>query len=1093
MVARKTECFLIHFLSGRKHIYDIWPRKILIICMVTSIIGDPIFTSSKQITMKTTFNIKHLIQLNKKFTILCFTFFAFGFYAVGQTNATLNVLQAPCNNNGIIEVQFTNLTPPINVTWYSTSGTINHVVNTTADTLFNWAGGYVYISAYDVNTFQAFASTQGSPPFTYTVNTTGAICPAMGTATAIITGGTAPYTVQWLDVTTNTTVATGNPASLPSGFYGILITDNAGCTFGSYANYDSIYINNISPVAFNINTTIAQCTNGTASAINITGGLSPYSFQWNNGANTQSINGLVQGQYTLTVTDAQGCYSTQYCTIQQNPQITVMSTPTAATCLQNDGSAIAFGSGGSSPYTYQWSNGQTTATATSLISGLYTVLATDANGCIGNGYAYINASTPISVTYSSTPSSCTAPTGTATVNPSGGTSPYTITWYTYPAQTGFTATNLMAGNYSFEVTDANGCVRSGVVTVSPISIITASVNTTPAFCTQSNGSASVMIMSGTPPYSFNWSSGGSSSSINNQPAGGYSCTITDNAGCSINKYAYINSYSPVNIGFNNTSATCIYNNDGGSTAIVNGGTPPYSYSWSNGSTAASASNLATGNYSVFVQDNNGCTAHASTNVFYNTANNSCYCTLTGVVYDDANGNCIQDAGENGIQNIMIHCSNIGYTYTNSNGVYSFIVPSGTYTVSEVIQSFYPLAACQSNNNSTTVTASSGCSTTINFANSVNPIHDISVYNTSYNSLPIPGHTYQQTMVFQNSGTLTETNVQAGYLHDGQLSLNSFSPSLFVQQNTSTPNWNSIINSFPSFSPGGSLSFQVQYTVPTNIPLATSILIKDTAAYDAPISNWLNDYSPWNNVGIYQPYVVGSYDPNYKEVSPRGIGAQGFISTNDSVLTYTIHFQNTGTYWAENVSVIDTLDSNLNIETLNPIYSDHAFTTSVSENGVVKFNFPNIHLADSSNHSALSTGFVMFSIHLKPNLSNGTVIHNQASIYFDFNAPVATNTTVNTIDNTVAVNPISVSSLEASLFPNPATENLNVIMNHCTLNSNISFSITDMYGKKILNETMTTSQTTFSKTISVADLSAGIYFLEMKSGNEISVKKFVVLH
>src|SRR6185295_10827876 len=109
----------------------------------------------------------------------------------------------------------------------------------------------------------------------------------------------------------------------------------------------------------------------------------------------------------------------------QTPAITVSSTITNATCLQNDGQVIAFGSGGMPPYTYAWSNGQHTQTIGGLIAGYYYVTATDSNNCIGTKGVSITSSTPISVTYSTTASSCVSPTGTATLNISGGTTPYT--------------------------------------------------------------------------------------------------------------------------------------------------------------------------------------------------------------------------------------------------------------------------------------------------------------------------------------------------------------------------------------------------------------------------------------------------------------------------------------------------------------------------------------------------------------------------------------------------------------------------------------------------------------------------------------------
>lgn len=1006
-------------------------------------------------------------------------------FVQAQSNATFNVLTAPCNNNGVLEVVFTGMTTPINVTWYTTGATNTYTINTTTDTLFNWSGGYVYVSAYGANGMQGYAYSQGQPPFTYSTTTTPAICPALGSATATVSGGTAPYTFQWYDLQTNATLSTSNPATLPTGGYGLLITDANGCTFGSYANYDSIYVPYQSPVSLVVSGTIASCTNGTAVVNSATGGTSPYTYLWSNGATTSSISGLSMGYYTVTVTDAQGCYAYGAYNVQQSPQITVNTTPTNATCLQNDGSAIAFGSGGTPPYSYQWNNSQNTQTATQLVAGYYMVTATDANGCVGNGYAYISAATPITVTYSSTPSSCTSATGTATVNATGGTFPYNISWSTFPAQTGATATNLSPGNYFFTVTDAVGCVRTGAVTVAPISVVTASTSSGNAYCTSSNGSAQVSVLSGTPPYSYLWSNNATGASISNLSSGYYSCVITDAMNCTITKYVSVQTYSPVSIGFNTTPASCLYNSDGQVSSTVVGGTAPYTYSWSTGGTSSNITTLATGNYSLYVADANGCTDWATVHVPYNTNNNSCYCTITGVVFNDVNGNCIQDAGELGIDNIMMHCSGIGYAYTNANGVYSFMAPTGSYTVSEVVQAFYPLASCQNNAQPVNVTAASNCVTNVDFANTITPIHDVSIYNTMNNVPPIPGHTFNHEVIIANAGTVAENNVLGGYLNDGQLGSATVSPSYF---SNASGNWYNTNAGFPNLSTANAQSVNFSYNVPTNIPLGTSLDFKDSAAYTSPMSNWLTDYTPWNNVDEYQPIVVGSFDPNFKEVSPRGIGTQGYITHSDSVLTYTIHFQNTGTYQAENIYVLDTLDADLNLETLDPIYSNHNFTTTINENGVVRFDFANINLPAATNDPIGSNGFVMFTIHLKPNLANGTTVFNNASIYFDFNAPVITNTTLNTIDDNLAAPLIESSTFDVTLFPNPTSIVMHIQLQDASA-TNTAITVSDITGKVLLNFTTSNKGST---DLNVADFSSGLYLITVVNGNQRCVKKFSVI-
>src|SRR5690606_8354878 len=128
-----------------------------------------------------------------------------------------------------------------------------------------------------------------------------------------------------------------------------------------------------------------------------------------------------------------GCSTTRGANVSQNPQITVNTTVTNASCLLSNGSATAFAAGGTSPYTYLWSNLQTTPLATGL-TGLtsYTVTATDANGCTGQRSVFISRTTPVTATYMATASSCTTANGSATVTAGGGTPPYSIVWNTFP-------------------------------------------------------------------------------------------------------------------------------------------------------------------------------------------------------------------------------------------------------------------------------------------------------------------------------------------------------------------------------------------------------------------------------------------------------------------------------------------------------------------------------------------------------------------------------------------------------------------------------------------------------------------------------------
>ncbi len=152
----------------------------------------------------------------------------------------------------------------------------------------------------------------------------------------------------------------------------------------------------------------------------------------------------------------------------------------------------------------------------------------------------------------------------------------------------------------------------------------------------------------------------------------------------------------------------------------------------------------------------------------------------------------------------------------------------------------------------------------------------------------------------------------------------------------------------------------------------------------------------NNVYALSQIIRGSFDPNYIEVTPAGIGETGDIPLATSRLEYTIHFQNVGTDTARSVSILNAIDENLDISTLQVLGSSHAYDISFIEDGrFLKWEFENINLPDSIANREESNGFVKYTIGLATHVP-GTQCTNQADIYFDFNPPVTTNVTMNTL-------------------------------------------------------------------------------------------------
>jgi len=1040
-------------------------------------------------------------SMKKNSRIIASLFLLLTYFNNKAQTDTVIILHQPCNHDGIVVSQVTGLTPPITYQWYYGTTSYSVTSNNLTDTITNFPGGYISCSATSVAGPGAYSYNFSTNPFTFNANVTNPVCPAtMGSGTVSISGGTAPYTVQWYNTVTSVLVSTGiTTNSLSVGQYGVEITDANNCVYGFHeGDLDSIGVYQLSPLTVSVSTTTANCTNGMANVTSVTGGVPPYTYLWNSGQTSQQITNLISGYYNVTVTDAQGCPGGGGGYVPQGITINDSTVVTPATCIQSNGSAISFGSGGIPPYSYIYSSGQTTQMVTGLVgSSYYQVQVTDANGCIGSGAFFVGTSTPITVSYAVTASSCTASTGSATLTISGGLAPYVTTWDMYPAQTGTVISNLISGVYQFNVTDANSCVQTGSVYIPPVSNLSAYPYSSNSACPNNNGSASISAYSSYPPITYLWNTGATTPSINNLSPGTYSCTISDSLGCQ--HFKTVTVLGTINIGLNTTPATCIFKNDGSINLTPSGGTAPYSYYWSNGQTTQNISNLATNIYTVTVTDVNNCFATDTTYVGYNTTNNSCYCTIMGNVYYDANNNCIKDAGETNVDNMLIKNNNTitafdinNYMYTDMNGNYSFILPTGSYNIQEVIQYMYPPSACQSNSNPLTLTASAGCTYTVNFANLINPIHDVHIYNTSWNAAQ-PGNNYVQQVIVENDGTVPENNIQLGYADDGQLSYTSSSGISLTQPNSAlAPNWYDNTNTVPTLNPGQWASTLITYAVPTNIPLGIVVNFWDSTAYAAPMSNWLNDYTPWNNIKAFNTIVTESFDPNFKEVSPQGVGPLGYVNSTDTVFDYVIHFQNTGTAAANKIVVKDSIDSDFVIESLKPGYSNHNYIAAIDNNNVLTFTFNNINLPTMSSYPYGSIGIIAYSIHAKKNLAQGTQFKNYASIFFDYNAPVITNTTINTINNSAGINEIKSTDNSMSLFPNPTAEGYSLKISLADGTSSGQVKVYSLEGSLVAEDNIALVKGENVFNYSAASLAAGIYVIRVTEGGRQHITKLSVV-
>ncbi len=281
------------------------------------------------------------------------------------------------------------------------------------------------------------------------------------------------------------------------------------------------------------NSSYATCdvsADGTATVI-ATGGVQPYTYLWSTGETFVVASSLLPGDYQVTVTDATGCVASTTVSVMVGPEgIWLMPTSTPATCGSCDGTADPHAMLGAPPYTYQWSDGQTTPIATGLCPGDISVTVTDSQGCSNSTTVFVSSAGNLNVTASSTGTGCTTADGTATANPTGGMAPYTYSWSN--GGTTQTITGLAPGTYTVTVTSAEGCQGIATVVVEGMaSNLSVSTSATGTACGSATGSATANATGGVPPYTYSWSNGATTAMISGLAPGVYTVTVTDSQGC----------------------------------------------------------------------------------------------------------------------------------------------------------------------------------------------------------------------------------------------------------------------------------------------------------------------------------------------------------------------------------------------------------------------------------------------------------------------------------------------------------------------------------------------------------------------------------
>ena len=512
-----------------------------------------------------------------------------------------------------------------------------------------------------------------------TINKTDVACngDATGEATAVPAGGTAGYSYLWSNTQTTPTIS-----GLTAGMYSVTVTDANMCT-----TVASVTINQ--PDALSATASVnsnVSCNGGSDGevTVNVTGGTGGYSFAWSNSGATATISGLSAGTFTVTVTDGNMCTTTASATVTEPSLLVATASSTDIDCNgNNNGTATVNTVGGTPGYSFLWSNMETTPMINGLAPGNYSVTVTDANMCTSVSSTVVNEPPAISISGAVTDETgVDANDGTITLTVTGGTgnpTGFTYSWDLPSNQQNLT--NLMPGNYTVTVTDDNNCSETATFTVNAFDAPMITVdNVTNVSCNGgSDGAINISVSGGVMPYNYNWS-GPSFSSMNEDisglSSGIYTVTVTDGIGTTAVETVTVTEPTAIMITIDQVvGVTCPGDSDGSISISVSGGTPGYTYAWSNSANTQDLTGLAGGNYTLTVTDNNSCTATVGP---INVAEpDPITITVDSTVDPVCNGD------ETGSVNVTVTGGTLGYTYLWTGGAVTQDLSgagAGTYTL-----------------------------------------------------------------------------------------------------------------------------------------------------------------------------------------------------------------------------------------------------------------------------------------------------------------------------------------------------------------------------------------------------------------------------
>ena len=508
------------------------------------------------------------------------------------------------DSTGSINLSAIGGTPPYNFSWSNDSIT---------EDLTNLIAGIYNVVVTDslgCTDSLSVELIQPAAPLSVVLNPTDVLCYGdfTGSIDAVVSGGTDPYTYLW-----SNGASTEDISNIPAGNYSIQVTDFNTCSFMVSTPItepsDSLLIE---LTAFD-----ADCFGAPTGSIlgSVSGGTAPYDYLWSNAEITDDIANLIAGNYTLTATDDNNCVSSLTQAVNQ---------PTGVSLSQNQVDVLCYGDstgnidlevvGGVGPYTYLWSTGDTTQDVSGIPAGTYDVDVFDDNDCLSELQVIITEPlTPIELTETHTDALCTGGSqGSIDLNVSGGTAGYSIVWNNNEITEEIF--NLVAGVYTTQVTDDNGCVDSlSIEILDPSNTMVLSALETDVLCfSDSTGEIDLTVSGGAAPYSFDWSNGDDTEDLDSLITGNYFVIVKDNNLCESFISGFIDQpLAPISASDSIIQVLCNGDSTGAIFIEASGGTGPYSYLWSNASTEDAIDSLWIGDYNITITDDYLCTQQYS--------------------------------------------------------------------------------------------------------------------------------------------------------------------------------------------------------------------------------------------------------------------------------------------------------------------------------------------------------------------------------------------------------------------------------------------------------------------------------------------------